>query len=108
MKEKLAHSEEIVLTAYHIGILTRQLPNFLAANTNQQEKIVQEAADKIKRMWTGVDFLRGVFIKVCKLSAKHKFSNFSNVSSLYANTCMAKPDRPSLYSKRQNGHTLKS
>ena len=75
LKEKFTHSEEIALIAYHIGILTRQLPNFLAADTNQQEKIVQEAADKIKRIWTGVDFPRGIFIKVCKLSAKHKFSN---------------------------------
>ena len=40
LKEKCAHSEEIVLTGYHISILERQLPNFLAADTNQQEKIV--------------------------------------------------------------------
>ena len=59
-------------------------------------------------MWTGVDFPRGVFIKVCKHLAKHKIQLFSNVSSLYTNTCMAKPDQPSLYLKRQNGHTLKS
>ena len=62
LKEKCTHSKEIVMTAYHIGILTRQLPNFMVADTNQQEKIVQEAVDKIKSMWTGIDFPRGVFI----------------------------------------------
>ena len=68
LKEKCAHSEEIVLTGNHISILERQLPNFLAADMNQQEKIVQEVANKIKHMWIGVDFPRGVFIKVRALS----------------------------------------
>ena len=68
LKEKCTHSKEIVLTGYHISILERQLPNFLAADTNQQEKIVQKVADKIKHMWTGIDFPRGIFIKVRALS----------------------------------------
>ena len=69
LKEKHISSREIVLIDKHISLLERWTPKFQAADPKKWDKIINEAADRIKSAWTdGPDFDRDVVIRVCGLS----------------------------------------
>ena len=54
-----------------IKMLERWGVRFQAANTNHREKMIEEAADCIKRSWTeDVEFDRGKVIAVHRLSTR--------------------------------------
>ena len=58
LKAKHISSEEATLTDEHIKMLERWTPKFQAADPSKQEKIINEAADRIKSTWgegTGFD-----------------------------------------------------
>jgi len=63
--------QDISLTDEHISMLEKCMPKFRAADTKLREKIVQQAADRIKRTWKeGMEFDRDTVLSVCKLSAQ--------------------------------------
>ena len=52
-------------------MLERWGVRFRAANANRREKMIKEAADRIKRSWTeDVEFNRGKVIAVRRLSTR--------------------------------------
>jgi len=90
-----------------MSLLERHFPKFRSANLKQQEKIVMEAADHIKKTWTkDVAFDRNGMIGVCDLSAK--LDHFSVISSLSVSICSvnAKGHQGMLRLECSNGRTL--
>jgi hypothetical protein len=75
-----------VLTDEYINVLERRASKFISSNTNKREKIVEEAANTIKSIWTeDIEFDRDAVINVCDLSAKlghsHIFLAYSPTSA---------------------------
>lgn len=59
-----------MLTDEHMSMLERCTPKFLAADANDQEKMIKNAADHIKRTWSeDTEFDRDSVMGVCDLSA---------------------------------------
>jgi len=71
LKARRAFDRQIVLTDEHINVLEWKASKFLSSNTNKQEKIVEEAANTIKSIWTeDIEFDRDTVINICELSTK--------------------------------------
>ena len=82
---------------------------FRAADTNSREKIIKEAAGKLKNAWReGVEFDSEVVISVCELSSEVKTGLLTDSSSLFGTSCTAELNGvlKNLYSRPENGHTL--
>jgi len=65
-----------MLTDKHVRTLESQAAKFQAANPNDREKMITDAADCIKRTWQeGVEFDRDTVTNVCALSDKLGYSH---------------------------------
>jgi len=65
-----------MLTDKHVRTLESQAAKFQAANPNNQEKMITDAADCIERTWQeGVEFDRDTVTNVCALSDKLGYSH---------------------------------
>jgi hypothetical protein len=111
IKVQCISSQEIELTDQQTSILRRHVTKFRAADTNSREKIIKEAAGKLKNAWReDVEFDSEVVISVSEPSSEVKTGLFTDNSSLFGTSCTAKLNGvlKNLYLKLENGHTLTS
>lgn len=109
IKVQSVSSQETELTDHQISILRKHVPKFRAADTTHREKIITEAAGKLKDAWReGVEFDSEVVISVCELSSKVKTGLLTDSSSLFVTTSTAKlnGDLKNLYLRPESGLTL--
>ena len=108
IKAQHVSSQEIELTDHQMSILKGHVAKFRAADTSHREKIITEAAGKLKNAWReGMVFDSEAVISVRELSSEIKAGLLTDDSSLFATTCMAKlnGDLKNQYLRRENGHT---
>jgi hypothetical protein len=110
IKPHSVSSQEFELTDHQTSILRRHVARFRAADTNRREKIITEAAGKLKNDWReGVEFDNEVVISVREPSSEVKPGLvLTDNSSLFATTCTAKlnGDLKNWYLRPENGLTL--
>jgi hypothetical protein len=107
IKVQCISSHEIELSDHQMSILRGHVAKFRAVDTNSREKIIKEAAGKLKNTWReGVEFDSEVVISVCELSSEVKTGLLTGGPSLFGTTSMAKlnGDLENLYLRHANGH----
>jgi hypothetical protein len=91
IKAQCVSSQESELTDHQMSILRGHIAKFRAADADCREKIIKEAAGKLKNNWReSVEFDSEVVISVCEPSSEVKTELLTDNSSLFATISTAK------------------